>query len=58
MVATRSSIRTRGGTSTGPWAALNAAAISRAISTCCFWSRPTGTTSAPSTRMSAAISSG
>lgn len=41
-----------------PYRWLNRTARSRVSSTCCVWSSPTGTSSVPYARMSAAISTG
>ena len=43
MVATASAMIGSGMTKTSPNRLLKACAMSRAISTCCFWSLPTGT---------------
>ena len=48
----------RGTVKTGPYRWLNRRARSRVSSTCCVWSSPTGTSSVPYARMSAAISAG
>lgn len=49
---------TRGTVKVCPYRWLNRTARSRASSTCCRWSSPTGTSAASYARMSAAISTG
>ena len=57
-MATDSSIAASGSTKCSPYRWLKLCAMSRAISMCCTWSRPTGILCALNIRMSAAISTG
>jgi hypothetical protein len=57
-MATDSSIAASGSTRCSPYRWLKLCAMSRAISMCCTWSRPTGILWALNIRMSAAISTG
>jgi len=57
-VATFSSIIGSGNVKVSPNVLLNFSAISRAYSTCCFWSFPTGTSCASYSNISHAISIG